>query len=38
MNRRNAPTRLAAGAAAAAAPGVLLAQAERTITVVVPYA
>ena len=38
MNRRSALARLAAGAATAAAPAVLLAQGERPITIVVPYA
>ncbi|MFL6693238.1 MAG: Bug family tripartite tricarboxylate transporter substrate binding protein [Ramlibacter sp.] len=38
MNRRHALTRLAAGCAAIAAPPALLAQADKPITVVVPYA
>jgi tripartite-type tricarboxylate transporter receptor subunit TctC len=38
MNRRHALTRLAAGCAALAAPPALLAQADKPITVVVPYA
>ena len=38
MNRRHAITRVAAGVAAAAAPAVLLAQSDKPVTIVVPYA
>ncbi|WP_332816420.1 Bug family tripartite tricarboxylate transporter substrate binding protein [Ramlibacter sp.] len=38
MNRRHALTRLAGAAAVAAVPGALLAQADKAITIVVPYA
>jgi len=38
MNRRTALAQLAAGAAVTAAPGLLRAQGERAVTIVVPYA
>jgi tripartite-type tricarboxylate transporter receptor subunit TctC len=38
MNRRHALTRLAAGCAAIAAPAALLAQTDKPVTIVVPYA
>jgi len=38
MNRRHALTRLAAGIAASTAPTVLLAQSDKPVTIVVPYA